>query len=750
MKKFLAAILSVALILSMMPAMAFASTAGGTDSTTETPAAEKPFTVNIAEMPTDGYFVWDGTAKTPEVTVKTTDGTVLTKGTDYDLAYTENVNPGKVTITAAGKNSYAGYTGEVRFNIKKSLSAVSLQTPATVTENSTVNITDIILTDNGTPLSPDKDYVFADGTNPTITKDNKTLTIKAGSDCYYFGERTVEFTIGTNISTATVTVPDLTYTGKEQTAVPTVYLGSTRLYQNTDYLVTGSKATDTGTYTLTITGIGKYAGIATKEYKINPKDLKYVSVPSIDNQVAGVVPDPVITDGTKTLVKGTDYELSYSHNSDVGTLTIKGIGNYTGTVTRTFYVREAINDAVVHYTKTSYDYTGYAIYPEIQVKSLDPKKTYVLNRDYKIVGGGKTDAGFYQFSLVGMGKYGGEFYSGSYFINKASLTTKGSATLYGDTFTYAGKKIEPAVSVTCGGRTLRKDIDYTVTYRSNNRIGEASAVIYGKGNYTGSITKKFRIVGKDLYDVTGYLSETSYCYDGREKKPQPVLYDGTRKLVNGTDYTVAYKNNKNCGQATVIITGKGNYGGTRTLYFDIIGKDQTIKTNYTYYTKYLTSADFNLGGRTDGDGTLTYTSSDSKVASVSSTGVVSIKGTGIAYITVASKNDKAYNPAQKIVKVTVKPLKPVIKVTSPAKKQLKVQIEKVKGATKYQVKYGRNSKYYSKYITHVDNSYDTVSTTIRNRISGKTYYVKVRAYKTLDDGTKVWGNWTTLRKVKAK
>lgn len=64
-----------------------------------------------------------------------------------------------------------------------------------------------------------------------------------------------------------------------------------------DYRVTGDKATDANTYSLTITGIGGYAGTITKEYKVNPKDLKYVSIPAIDNQAIGDVPNPVITDG---------------------------------------------------------------------------------------------------------------------------------------------------------------------------------------------------------------------------------------------------------------------------------------------------------------------------------------------------------------------------------------------------------------------------------------------------------------------
>ena len=48
------------------------------------------------------------------------------------------------------------------------------------------------------------------------------------------------------------------------------------------------------------------------------------------------------------------------------------------------------------------------------------------------------------------------------------------------------------------------------------------------------------------------------------------------KLVNGTDYTVTYKNNKNIGTATVTITGKGDYKGTKTLKFRIVPRKTTL------------------------------------------------------------------------------------------------------------------------------------------------------------------------------
>lgn len=51
--------------------------------------------------------------------------------------------------------------------------------------------------------------------------------------------------------------------------------------------------------------------------------------------------------------------------------------------------------------------------------------------------------------------------------------------------------------------------------------------------------------------------------------PKVTVKYGETELVKDQDYTVAYKNNKNAGKATVTLTGKGNYKGTKTVSFTI-------------------------------------------------------------------------------------------------------------------------------------------------------------------------------------
>ena len=71
-------------------------------------------------------------------------------------------------------------------------------------------------------------------------------------------------------------------------------------------------------------------------------------------------------------------------------------------------------------------------------------------------------------------------------------------------------------------------------------------------------------------------------YDGKAKTPElTVTLDGT-KLVEGTDYEVAYANNTDPGTATVTLTGKGSYAGTKTATFAI---EQPVKV-YRLYNKW--------------------------------------------------------------------------------------------------------------------------------------------------------------------
>lgn len=83
------------------------------------------------------------------------------------------------------------------------------------------------------------------------------------------------------------------------------------------------------------------------------------------------------------------------------------------------------------------------------------------------------------------------------------------------------------------------------------------------------------------------LSKTEYTYGGNEKKPSVTVKCNGKTLTKGVDYTVSYQNNKRIGTASVKISGKNNYCGTKTVYFKInavsMTKCSVSKTAYKYY-----------------------------------------------------------------------------------------------------------------------------------------------------------------------
>ena len=159
-------------------------------------------------------------------------------------------------------------------------------------------------------------------------------------------------------------------------------------------------------------------------------------------------------------------------------------------------------------------------------------------------------------------------------LSRISIS-KASVTLSTSTYAYNGKAKTPSVTVKVGGKTLKKDTDYTVSYSNNIKVGTAKVTITGKGNYTGTISKTYSI--KNDFKKATISGISTKAFTGKNiTQSITVKYNG-KTLKNGTDYTVSYSSNKNIGTATVKIAGKGSYTGTITKTFKINPAKQEIQ-----------------------------------------------------------------------------------------------------------------------------------------------------------------------------
>ena len=159
-------------------------------------------------------------------------------------------------------------------------------------------------------------------------------------------------------------------------------------------------------------------------------------------------------------------------------------------------------------------------------------------------------------------------------LSRISIS-KASVTLSTSTYAYDGKAKKPGVMVKLNGKTLKNGTDYTVSYSNNIKVGTAKVTITGKGNYTGSVSKTFKI--KNNFKKATVSGISTKAFTGKNiTQSITVKYNG-KTLKNGTDYTVSYSNNKKIGTATVKIAGKGSYTGTVTKAFKINPAKQEIQ-----------------------------------------------------------------------------------------------------------------------------------------------------------------------------
>jgi hypothetical protein len=135
----------------------------------------------------------------------------------------------------------------------------------------------------------------------------------------------------------------------------------------------------------------------------------------------------------------------------------------------------------------------------------------------------------------------------------------------------------PTLTVKCGDKILVKGIDYRIVYADNLAAGTATATAKGIGNYEGEqASDTFTILPAPVtFEVNA--DPDKLVYTGSQQTPKITVKNadspssgGTVTLQEGVDYTVQIRNNTEVGQASVTVTGIGNYAGsTGTGSFEI-------------------------------------------------------------------------------------------------------------------------------------------------------------------------------------
>ena len=327
----------------------------------------------------------------------------LVEDVDYTVAYARNTAAGTAAITITGREYYAG-TLEYTFQI----------VPATLTKAMfTVDAAQATYT--GDPITKDitgknGDMDLAPGTDYTVTyagnTDVGTAAITVTGQGNYTGALEYTFRIVPATLTEdmlTVSTSDEAYTG----AAIYKEIVSPALVPDTDYTVNYASNIEGGTAAITITGKGNYTGTLTYTFRIIKtigRDM--FTVDTADATYTGQPITKLVTgqDGTKVLTAGTDYTVEHGGNTAAGTatVTITGMGNYSGSLEYTFRIAAApLTKAMFGVDETDEIYTGSPI-----IKTVT-SQTLALGADYTVEYTNNTAAGSAAITITGVGDYTG-------------------------------------------------------------------------------------------------------------------------------------------------------------------------------------------------------------------------------------------------------------------------------------------------------------------------------------------------------
>lgn len=210
------------------------------------------------------------------------------------------------------------------------------------------------------------------------------------------------------------------YTGEAVTPSFTVSVNGTPLTEGVDYTTAYADNVDAGIATVTITGIGDYAGTRTTTFQIKASekqtlaDAGFAIQPIPDQTFSGtaIQPDVTVGNGTTTLKQGTDFTIqSIDDNVNAGTATVTIVAtsqsDYVGTLTGTFVIQPASMETVTIRMPNQFA-TGEALTPK--PVSITGANGYGLTEgvDYTIAGySDNVGTGTATATLQGIGNYTG-------------------------------------------------------------------------------------------------------------------------------------------------------------------------------------------------------------------------------------------------------------------------------------------------------------------------------------------------------
>ena len=497
----------------------------------------------------------------------------------------------------------------------------------------------------------------------------------------------------------------------------------------------------------------------------------------------------------------------------VANVQIIGLNDYDGcTLSFTYTIVDHDGESGFHnnlYTDGadmgSYAYTGEEVKPSIGLMYSNYNQTFLIEGvDYKVEYSNNINPGVATAKVIGIGRYTGHEMSFTYTIKNKSFAAKdhkdgenlGTLKWTGKAQTIKlGDMIDPI-----DGHVLKEETDYKIVYSDNVDAGTAKAEVIGLGYYEGSSLTFYYTIEKQ-HGWNGFYSKGhkdgeslgTFKWTGNTVLIDPDMRCShcDKELQENVDYKVEYSNNIDPGVASMKIIGMGDYKGYELNFTFVIEKkapttteDQkptttTTETKPTTGTTESSSATSETKPTTGTTAATTTTTESKPTTEDKTTATTESKPTTSSTTTetkpattetrpstedsstagtTAAKKETATTAAP-VIRIPVK--KAAIQKIKALKKAFTINILKNKDqVTGYQISYSYKKnfkgqkvktlkKFKYKKIKVKRKKYTITSYKVKGLKRKKTIYVRVRAYKQVGK-TKVYGKWSSVKKVKIK
>ena len=546
--------------------------------------------------PNDTMYNGEEQKNKPTVTDSKT-GKTLTEGKDYTLSYSKDVtNAGKVEVTITGIGNYEG-TANTSYQITKRNVTLTSGTASKVYDKTPLAKDEVTVSGDGFVKEEGATYnVTGSQTEVGSSKNKFTYALKSNTKASNYNITKVEGDLivtsqdGEVVVTITGHKDTFEYDGTEKSVNGyDVFITQGSTYTTSDFTFNGNpeaKGTAAGTYKMNLsstqfsnknTNFTKVRFIVTDgELTITPKSIVPDGPNTPEDKKTGIEVTkpadskyngekhenkPTVTD-TKTkatLEENKDYTLSYSDdvvNVGTVTVTIKGIGNYTGEFTKTYEITPREYTVTTDGAEKVYD--GNPLTAGGTVNNLVDGETVNLTMT-----GSQTNVGTsnntYELNWTGTAK-ASNYTHGKDSIGTLTVTAKpinpsdtnGIAVRKPLDSIYDGKvhRNTPFVEDKKTSATLIENTDYTLTHTGDLvNVGTVKVTVTGKGNYTGSFELSYQITKRK---VTLTSASDEKVYDGNPLTNSKVTVtsklgfaekEGATYSVTGTITDVGTKNN---------------------------------------------------------------------------------------------------------------------------------------------------------------------------------------------------------------